>query len=745
MKRCAACRRIYDHAAEVCQVDGRVLDDLNPNPLIEQTIAQRYRVIRKLGGGGLGAVYLAEELATGSKVAVKILAKEVRCGREFLKQCWWDARFAAASQPSNIVRVFEVDRTDEGRVFIVMEYLAGESVAEVIQREGALEVGRALRVASQIAQALAAASRARVTHRDIKPQNVIGVGRDEQVKLTDFGVARFRETAPGGSLTGLGAIAPEYTAPEQLRGGDAADRSDIYALGAVLYAMLTGSGPATARRGAADATDLGDAPPPVRRLRPEIPAALEHFVMRAMARQPERRQSSMEELVEGLRDLTASVTAGTATGSTPFVPPERVLERSAPPPDTPTLVPTGPVRWRRHVALWQSSLSSGTRVLTALVNRWRSEGLRWARADGGKLVLAGAAALVMVVAMARAGLDWQPGGRARAPLPVTSLVERRAEGDAELLEAGRHRPAEVQAVRPPAEAEATRALPEASPQRPIARPAEPAPAAHQPAALARDEGHPAQVRAARPEAEPMRPRPAASGQLPIDRPAESTPAASPPAAPTTDERGQPAQVQAARPEAEPMRARPEASPPLVIARPAELAPVAPQIPLLTAQQVSRIQTQAEQKLLTRGLLRVSSADRWGVTLQMASSGEATLSGVLRDMALYAEAIRLVREVPGVQDVRGNVEVSEVGAASTGQLDSAGIQAEIQQRLRRRGLLRESSADRWGVTVEVSAEGDVTLVGAVRDREMQREAVRRAREVAKVRQVKTDIRVQGDEP
>ena len=245
----------------------------------------------------------------------------------------------------------------------------------------------------------------------------------------------------------------------------------------------------------------------------------------------------------------------------------------------------------------------------------------------------------------------------------------------------------------------------------------------------------------------MRPRPAASGQLPIDRPAESTPAASPPAAPTGDDRGQPAQVPAAGPEAEaePMRARPEASPPVVIARPAEVAPAAPQRPPLTAQQASRIQTQAEQKLLSRGLLRVSSADRWGVTLQMAPSGEVTLSGVLRDMALYAEAIRLVREVPGVQDVKGNVEVSEVGAASTGQLDSAGILAEVQQRLRRRGLLRESSADRWGVTVEVSAEGDVTLVGAVRDREMQREAVRRAREVAKVRQVKTDIRVQGDEP
>ena len=124
-----------------------------------------------------------------------------------------------------------------------------------------------------------------------------------------------------------------------------------------------------------------------------------------------------------------------------------------------------------------------------------------------------------------------------------------------------------------------------------------------------------------------------------------------------------------------------------------------------------------------------------------------MSGVLRDMGLYAEAIRLVRAVPGVQDVRGNVEVPQVGATSNGHIDSARIQAEVQQRLRSRGLLRESTADRWGVTVEVSAEGDVTLVGAVRDREMHREAVRRAGEVARVRQVKPDIKVmeRGDEP
>ena len=142
---------------------------------------------------------------------------------------------------------------------------------------------------------------------------------------------------------------------------------------------------------------------------------------------------------------------------------------------------------------------------------------------------------------------------------------------------------------------------------------------------------------------------------------------------------------------------------------------------------------------------MSAADRWGVTLETSPTGEVTLTGVLRDMALYADTVRLVREVPGVRDVRGNVEVADLGPVSIGRGESARIQAEIQQRLRSRGLLRESVADRWGVTVEVSPERDVTLVGAVRDAAMSREAVRRAQEVANVRLVKQDIRVmdQGD--
>src|SRR5438445_118919 len=149
--------------------------------------------------------------------------------------------YSCASSPGWLV-----PQDGKGRVFIVMECLEGESLAELLRLEGVLELGPALRLASQIANSLAAAFKAGVTHRNLKPHDIMIVGPDHRIKLTGFGVARFRETASGVAQAGL--IAPEYTAPEQLKGDNVADRADIYTLGAVLYGMLTGSARFTAAR-----------------------------------------------------------------------------------------------------------------------------------------------------------------------------------------------------------------------------------------------------------------------------------------------------------------------------------------------------------------------------------------------------------------------------------------------------------------------------------------------------------------
>jgi serine/threonine-protein kinase len=308
MKRCPACRRVYDRDAKFCQIDGTILADFNSDPLIGRMIAKRYRLVRRLGHGPLGAVYLAAELATGRSVAVKILVSELQCDDDVLKQCLWDARFATASRPSHIVRVYEVDRTDDGRVFIAMEYLEGETLSDLIQREGALELGRALTLASQIARGVAAASRAGVSHRDLKPQNVMVMSPDERVKVTDFGVAWLRRGAHSGTLTRLGEGATKYMAPEQWVGADADDRTDVYGIGAVLYAMLAGPAPSIARTRVVAGSDIRwEAPPPIRTARPDIPVSLEHFLARAMEREPERRHNGIEAFAEDLFNLTASI------------------------------------------------------------------------------------------------------------------------------------------------------------------------------------------------------------------------------------------------------------------------------------------------------------------------------------------------------------------------------------------------------------------------------------------------------
>jgi predicted Ser/Thr protein kinase len=557
MKRCPKCRRVYEDRAAFCQIDRAALDRLGVDSLIGKAVTPRCRLIRKLGGGGLGTVYLGEEVATGNRVAVKVLLKELAVDDDVLKHCWWDARFATASRPSNIVRVYEVDRTDEGRACIVMEYLEGENLADVIRREGALEPGRALNLASQIAESLAAASKAGVAHGNLKPQDVMVVGPNERVKVTGFGVARLLETVSSGGLASRNVVSPEYSAPEQRRDGDASDATDIYSLGAVLYTMLTGTAPLIAsNRGAAD---LEDGPAPLRTLRPSVPIAIEHFVTRAMAPQPERRQSGLGECVESLQTLTDALITGVVAES-----------RAAPVSDTqseggasrsqmaPALVATE--RESSRVEFRPSRLTSWKQTLTKPLG-WRPSG-GWKRAivavahlsqidapwlgRAGKLAIPTVAALVVAGGMVWAALD-----RGSVPTPAAPVSTKRAaepEGKVDAApQTKSERPDIVTAPEP---------TPTAATPPPPARPAEPMPAA---------------------------PLELSPGPIP-PTPAASTPKAAPRGTPT-----------------------------------------------ISAQEGSRIRTQAEQQLLSRGLDRVSGADRWSATPDIASSGTVPLGGGLRDM------------------------------------------------------------------------------------------------------------------
>jgi len=317
MKCCPACKQTFGDEMEFCGVDGtalepKVQDDVKPDPLIGQTIKGRYRITKKLGEGGMGAVYLAQQASIGRKVALKLLHGAYSTNHEFIARFRREAHLAASLNHRNIVTIHDFDQEEDGSLFIVMEYVDGQSLSEVIRRDGSLVIGRAVRLGLQTAEGLGAAHRAGVIHRDIKPDNImiVGSGGDEEVKLMDFGIARLRDREAGTQLTETGRImgTPSYMAPEQIEGGEISERTDIYALGIVLYEMLSGVAPfrAPTPRGVL-IKHLIEAPASLRKLRREIPLSVEKMVMQALEKKPEARQSKMEELAQGLRQAEATL------------------------------------------------------------------------------------------------------------------------------------------------------------------------------------------------------------------------------------------------------------------------------------------------------------------------------------------------------------------------------------------------------------------------------------------------------
>jgi eukaryotic-like serine/threonine-protein kinase len=267
----------------------------------ERRLAGRYRVLRPLGHGGMAVVELARDEELGRTVAIKLLADNLARDAAFRERFLREARIAARVAHPNVVRVYDVGE-DDGRPYIVMEYVDGETLEELLQRDGRLEAARAVELATQLCAGLAAAHDAGLVHRDVKPQNLL-VRRDGVLKIADFGVARL-EAATRLTRTGTVLGTAAYLAPEQALGRDVTTAADVYAAGAVLYELLTGRPP----REVATAADLSRALElpvvPLRELAPEAPRALEELVMRCLAHYPEHRPESAAALAA---ELTAAV------------------------------------------------------------------------------------------------------------------------------------------------------------------------------------------------------------------------------------------------------------------------------------------------------------------------------------------------------------------------------------------------------------------------------------------------------
>src|SRR5215475_5109519 len=261
--------------------------------LINRTFDKRYVIKRKLGSGGMADVYLAEDQELGRRVALKLLDDRHAADEQFVERFRREAQSAAGLSHPNIVSIFDRGYAED-TYYIAMEYLDGRTLKELLVRNGPTPVPIAIDYARQILSALGFAHRNGIVHRDIKPHNIV-VRKDGRLKVTDFGIARSgaSQMTEAGSIVGTA----QYLSPEQARGKPVDQRSDLYSLGIVLYEMLTGKVPFTGDAAVEIAMKhLSVVPEPPSKLRPEISHDLDAVVMRALAKDPDDRYSSAEEM-----------------------------------------------------------------------------------------------------------------------------------------------------------------------------------------------------------------------------------------------------------------------------------------------------------------------------------------------------------------------------------------------------------------------------------------------------------------
>ena len=260
--------------------------------MIQRILARRYELQELIGGGGMADVYKAQDKLLDRAVAVKILHQQYANDVEFVEKFRREATAAAKLAHPNIVNIYDVGE-DGGSQYIVMEYVSGPTLKEVIQQKGCLEPIEAVRIAKEIASALESAHRNNLVHCDIKPHNIL-VMPDGHIKVTDFGIAR---AVSASTMTYSGSVmgSVHYFSPEQAKGTVITTKSDVYSLGVVLYEMLTGQLPFNGETSVSIALKhLQEEPVPIRQLNPSIPPVLEAIVQKAMSKDTADRPSSTE-------------------------------------------------------------------------------------------------------------------------------------------------------------------------------------------------------------------------------------------------------------------------------------------------------------------------------------------------------------------------------------------------------------------------------------------------------------------
>jgi len=277
------------------------------DPFLGKTLAGRYEVAQLIGQGGMGAVYKARQVAVDRLVAVKALSRDLVSDAAAIERFEREMQATSRLEHPHTVNVIDYGRSDGGVPFLVMELLDGPTLLEVMERDGPLPSRRLARIAEQIAQALGAAHDKGIIHRDVKPENIVlldSYGKQDWVKVLDFGIARMGRAAPSARLTSSGHVVgtPQTISPEQIVGGAASARSDLYALGVVMYMMATGTAPFEGSEPLATMYQHVNEPVPPIESRTDVahPEWLKALIYRLLAKKPEDRPASAQELLQAI-------------------------------------------------------------------------------------------------------------------------------------------------------------------------------------------------------------------------------------------------------------------------------------------------------------------------------------------------------------------------------------------------------------------------------------------------------------
>ena len=318
MKVCPKCQLEYrDETRSVCLVDGVALVGV-ADPRVGRLIAGRFVVEAPLGHGGMATVYRGEEIATGRRVAIKVMHSLHLGNPELRERFRREARNVAAISHENVVEIFDAGETDDGFPFLVMELLAGRTLRALVEA-GPMSIPLVLETGAQIARGLARAHDLGIIHRDLKPENVLvlEMGGGLHAKIVDFGLARGQEDR---RMTAAGAIlgTPAYLAPERVRAQPPGPGADLYALGIVIFEMITGRLPFESESLEGFLFHhLETAPPRPSTLAPACPAALDSLVLRLLEKSPRERPVDAHQVVRELSAMQADVAQPASRGSLP--------------------------------------------------------------------------------------------------------------------------------------------------------------------------------------------------------------------------------------------------------------------------------------------------------------------------------------------------------------------------------------------------------------------------------------------